>query len=52
MGTLRNILFAVITLAIAFSYQSYRNLSKPHERPDLGILKKPESISQNFQYSD
>lgn len=40
MGTQRKILFATITLAIAFSYQTYRNLSKPHERPELGKQKK------------
>lgn len=48
MGALRKILLAAIVLAIAFSYQTYRDLSKPHERPELGEFL--EIYARNFQY--
>lgn len=38
MGALRNILFSAIVLAIAFSFQAYRDLTKTQPKPDLGEL--------------
>lgn len=40
MGALRNIVAGAITLALAFSYQAYRDLSKPLPKPELGKKKK------------
>lgn len=36
MGALQNILFSLLALAIAFGYQTYRDLSKPYPKPELG----------------
>lgn len=36
MGAFRNILFGAVAIALAFSYQAYRDLCKPHEKPELG----------------
>jgi len=37
MGALQKILFSAIVLAIAFSYQAYRDMSKPFPKPDLDL---------------
>lgn len=47
MGALRNIVAGAITLALAFSYQAYRDLSKPLPKPELG-KKKKETFSLRF----
>lgn len=49
MGALRNILFGVITLAIAFSYQAYRDLTMPKPKPELGELESRRA--QLFSFS-
>lgn len=36
MGALRNMFFGAVTLALAFSYQSYRDFTKPFPKPELG----------------
>lgn len=38
MGAFKNILFGAVVLAVAFSYQTYRDLYKPQERPELGKI--------------
>jgi Epoxide hydrolase N terminus len=43
MGAFRNILFGAITLAIAFSYQAYRDLTKSMPKPELGEEVKSTS---------
>lgn len=40
MGAIQNILFSLLALAIAFGFQTYRNLTKPFPKPELGKLKK------------
>jgi len=35
MGALQNILLSALVLAIAFSFQAYRDLTKPHPKPEL-----------------
>ncbi|CRL02365.1 CLUMA_CG015094, isoform A [Clunio marinus] len=37
MGALRNIFFGAVTLLIAFSYQAYRDITKPYPKPDLDV---------------
>nr|UOF73988.1 juvenile hormone epoxide hydrolase [Prodiamesa olivacea] len=37
MGALQNIIFGTITIAIAFSYQAYRDITKPVPKPELDL---------------
>lgn len=37
MGAIDKILFGAITLAIAFGFQAYRDMSKSMEKPDLDV---------------
>ncbi|CAG9803438.1 unnamed protein product [Chironomus riparius] len=37
MGFLQNILYSALALAIAFSYQTYRDISKPYPIPELDL---------------
>lgn len=53
MGITGKISLAVIALGLAFLYQTYHDLSKPHERPELGKkitlkIKKEISIAQIY----
>jgi hypothetical protein len=48
MGLCRKISLAIFVVAVALAYQAYRDLSKPHERPELG--EKEEEFTRNFQY--
>lgn len=40
MGALRNILLGALVIAIAFSYQAYRDLTKAHPKPEIGECGK------------
>lgn len=37
MGAMEKIIFGAITLAIAFGFQAYRDMSKSLEKPDLDV---------------
>lgn len=37
MGAFKNIFYSALALAIAFAYQTYRDLSKPFPRPELDL---------------
>lgn len=37
MGAMQKIIFGAITLAIAFGFQAYRDMSKSMEKPDLDV---------------
>lgn len=36
MGVVQNIFYSLLAVAIAFGFQSYRNLTKPFPRPEVG----------------
>lgn len=38
MGAVQNILFSLLALAIAFGFQTYRDLTKPYPKPEIGKL--------------
>lgn len=40
MGACRNILLGALVIAIAFSYQAYRDLTKEHPKPEVGECAK------------